>query len=134
MATDRQVVDEIRDAPEFVTSVESKEHEQRLLANAAASEKRLNGRFQQAFTEVTSTLSSTIITQLATAKQVNTQLASPVGVNDTPKGGIAEHNARIVQFSTERPSINPTVRPMALAPTTTVAPTTLPYVDYHIDT
>jgi hypothetical protein len=36
MATDRQVDDEIRDAPEFVTSVEFKQHEQRLLANAAA--------------------------------------------------------------------------------------------------
>jgi hypothetical protein len=36
MATDRQVVDEIRDAPEFVTSVQLKQHEQRLLANAAA--------------------------------------------------------------------------------------------------
>jgi hypothetical protein len=43
MATDRQVDDEIRDAPEIVTSVEFKEHEQRLLANAAASEERLNG-------------------------------------------------------------------------------------------
>ena len=45
MATDRQVDDEIRDAPEFVTSIEFKEHEQRLLVNAAASEERLNGRF-----------------------------------------------------------------------------------------
>jgi hypothetical protein len=67
MATDRQFDDEIRDAPEFVTSVELKQHEQRLLANAAALEERLNGRFQQAFTELTAMLSSTIITQLATA-------------------------------------------------------------------
>jgi hypothetical protein len=29
MATYKQVVDEIRDAPEFVTSVEFKQHEQR---------------------------------------------------------------------------------------------------------
>jgi hypothetical protein len=48
MATDTQVDDEIRDAPEFITSAEFKEHEQRLLANAAASKERLNGRFQQA--------------------------------------------------------------------------------------
>jgi hypothetical protein len=113
MATDRQVVDEIRDAPEFVTSVEFKQQEQLLLANAAASKERLNGRFQQAFTELTATLSSTIITQLATAKQVSTQLASPIGVDDTPKGGIAEHDARSAQLPTERPSINPNVRPMA---------------------
>jgi hypothetical protein len=46
MATYTQGVDEIRDAPEFVTSVDFKQHEQRLLANAAASEKRLNGQFQ----------------------------------------------------------------------------------------
>jgi hypothetical protein len=38
MATNKQVDDEIRDAPEFDTSVEFKEHEQRLLANDAASE------------------------------------------------------------------------------------------------
>jgi hypothetical protein len=66
-----QVVDEIRDAPEFVTLVEFRQHEQRLLANAAASEERVNGRFQQAFTELPVTLSSTIITQLAAPKQVN---------------------------------------------------------------
>jgi hypothetical protein len=46
MATDRQVADEIRDTPEFVTSLEFRQHEQRLLANVAASEERLNGRFQ----------------------------------------------------------------------------------------
>jgi hypothetical protein len=94
MATYRQVVDETRDAPEFVTSVEFKQHEQRLLANAAASEKRLNGRFHHAFTELTATLSSTTITQLAPAQQISTQLASPVGVDDTPKGGAAEHDAQ----------------------------------------
>jgi hypothetical protein len=43
MATHRQVVDEIRDAPDFVTLVEFK---QRLLTNVAASEERLNGRFR----------------------------------------------------------------------------------------
>jgi hypothetical protein len=37
MAADIQGVEEIRDAPEFVTSVEFKQYEQRLLANAAAS-------------------------------------------------------------------------------------------------
>jgi hypothetical protein len=37
MAAYGQVVDEIRDAPEFVTSVEFKQQEQRLLANVAAS-------------------------------------------------------------------------------------------------
>jgi hypothetical protein len=72
MATNIQVDDENRDAPEFVTSLLFKEHEQRLLANVAALEERLNGRFQQAFTELTATLSSTIITQLAAAKQVST--------------------------------------------------------------
>ena len=103
MATDRQVVEEIRDAPEFVTSVEFKQHEQRLLANAAASEERLNGRFQQAFTELTATLSSTIITQLpsSSANKVNTQLANSVGVIDTPKGGITDHDARSAQLPTE---------------------------------
>jgi hypothetical protein len=126
MVTDRQVVDEIRDAPEFVTYVEFKQQEQRLLANAAASEERLNGRFQQTFTELITTLSSAIITQLAAVKQVITQLASPVGV-DTPKGGITEHDARNAQVPTERPSI--TVRPMALAPGTTVTPTMLPDED-----
>jgi hypothetical protein len=45
----------------------------------------VNGRLQQAFTELTATLSSTLITQLATAKQVNTEPASPVGVDDTPR-------------------------------------------------
>jgi hypothetical protein len=45
-------------------------------------------------TKKTATLSSTIITQLAAAKQVSTPLASPVTVDDTPKGGIAEHDAR----------------------------------------
>jgi hypothetical protein len=50
MATDKQVVDEIRDAPEIVTSLEFKQKEQRLLANAAVSQDRLNGQFQQAFT------------------------------------------------------------------------------------
>jgi hypothetical protein len=134
MVTDRQVVEEIRDAPEFVTSVEFKQHEQRLLANAAASEERLNGRFQLAFTELTATLSSTIITQLPAAKQVSTQIASPVGVDDTPNDGIAEHDARSAQLPTERPSINPTVRPLAQAPATTVPPRALPHEDYHIDT
>jgi hypothetical protein len=119
MATKRQVDAEIRDAPEIVTSAELKEHEQRLLANVAASEERLNGRFQQAFTELTARLSSTIITQLATAKQVTTKLASPVGVIDTPKGGITEHDARSggsAQQPTERPSIDPTVRLLAPTP------------------
>jgi hypothetical protein len=46
MATHRHVVDEIRDAQEFGTSVEFKQHEQRLLANVAASEERLNGWIQ----------------------------------------------------------------------------------------
>jgi hypothetical protein len=109
MATYRQLDDEIRDAPEFVTSVEFKDHEQRLIANAAASEERLNGWLQQAFTELTATLSSTIITQPAPAKQVSTQLASPVGVNETPKGEIVEHDARSARLPTERPSIDPTV-------------------------
>jgi hypothetical protein len=45
MATYRQVVDEIRDAPKSVTYVKIKQQEQRLLANVAASEERLNGRF-----------------------------------------------------------------------------------------
>jgi hypothetical protein len=45
MAIYRQVVDEIRDAPEFVTSFEFKQLEQRLLANASTSKERLNGRF-----------------------------------------------------------------------------------------
>ena len=134
MATDTQVVDEIHDATEFVASVEFKQQEQRLLANVVASEERLNGRFRQAFTELTATLSSTIITQLAAAKQVSTQLIYPVGVDDTPKNGITEHDARSAQLPTERPSINPTVRPLARAPTTTVTPTTLTYEDYDIDT
>jgi hypothetical protein len=94
----------------------------------------MNGRFQQAFTELTAKLSSTLITYVAAAKQVITQPAYPVGVGDTPKGGITELGARSAHLPTERPSINPTVRPMAPAPTTTVAPTTLPDVDYHIDT
>jgi hypothetical protein len=94
----------------------------------------LNGRFQQAFTDLTVTLSSTIITQLAAAKQVSTQLASPVGVIDTPIGGITEHDARSAQLPTERPSIDPTMRPMAPAPATTVPPAALPDEDYHIDT
>jgi hypothetical protein len=68
MATDRQIVHEIWDAPEFVTSSEFKQHEQGLLANAATSENHLNDRFQQAFTELTATLSSTLITQLAATK------------------------------------------------------------------
>jgi hypothetical protein len=101
MATNRQGINEIRDAPEFVTLVEFKQHEQRLLANVVVSEERLNGQFQQAFTELTATLSSTIITQLAIAKQVSTQLASPVGVDNTPKGGIAEHDARSAHLPTE---------------------------------
>jgi hypothetical protein len=62
------------------------------------------------------------------------QLANPVGVDDTPKGGIKEHDARNAQLPTERPSINPIVRPLAPAPTTTVTPATLPYEDYHIET
>jgi hypothetical protein len=37
MATYGQVVDEIRDAPEFVTSLEFQQHEQRSLANATTS-------------------------------------------------------------------------------------------------
>jgi hypothetical protein len=67
MATNRQVVDETRDAPESVTSIEFKRHEQRLLVHVATSEERLNGRFQHAFTELTATLGSTIITPLASA-------------------------------------------------------------------
>jgi hypothetical protein len=78
MDIDREVVDEIRDAPEFVTSVKFKQHEQRLLANAAASEERLNGRFPQAFTGLKATLNPNIITQLSATNQVITQLASPV--------------------------------------------------------
>jgi hypothetical protein len=65
MATYRHIVDEIRDAPEFATLVEFKQHEQRLLAHATASEERLNGRFYHAFTELTATLSLILITQLA---------------------------------------------------------------------
>jgi hypothetical protein len=37
MATYKQAGDEIRDAPEFATSYEFKQHEQRLLANATSS-------------------------------------------------------------------------------------------------
>jgi hypothetical protein len=111
MATERQVANEIRDAPEFVTLLELKQHEQRLLVNVVASEERKNGRFQQAFTKLTATLSSTIATQLALAKHVSTQQGSTVGVDDTPKGGITQHDARSAQLPTERPSINPTVRP-----------------------
>ena len=44
MATYSQIVDEIRDAPEFVTFLEFKQYEQRLLANATASKERMNGR------------------------------------------------------------------------------------------
>jgi hypothetical protein len=134
IATHRQAGDEIRDTPELVTSLESKHREQRLLANAAASEERLNGRFQQAYTELTATLSSTLITQVAGAKQVSTQPTSQVDVEDTPKGGIMEHDARSAQLPTERPSIKHTVQPMALAPATTVNIAAMPYVDYHIDT
>jgi hypothetical protein len=65
MATYRQVVAEIRDAPEFVTSLDFKKQEQRLLANATIAEERLNDRFHEAFTELTATLSLTHITQLA---------------------------------------------------------------------
>jgi hypothetical protein len=82
MATHRQVVDEIRDAAEFVTSLQFKQQEQRLLANASASQERMNGRFRQAFTELTATLSSTLIIQLAAARRVSTQPTSPVGVDD----------------------------------------------------
>jgi hypothetical protein len=46
MASDRQIVHKICDAPEFVSSLEFKQHEQRLLANATISEERLHGRFQ----------------------------------------------------------------------------------------
>jgi hypothetical protein len=134
MATYRQVVDEISDAPEFITSVEFKHHEQPILAKAAASEEGLNDRFQHAFTELTATLSSTIIIQPAAAKQGSAQLANPVGVNDTPKGGITEHDACSAHLPTERPSINHTVRPLAPAPATSVTPTTLPIEDCHIDT
>jgi hypothetical protein len=100
MATYGQVVDEICDAPEFSTSVEFEQHEQRVLANAASSEERLNGRLQHALTELTATLSTTIITQPSTTKPVNTHLASPVGVDDTPKGGITELDARSAQLPT----------------------------------
>jgi hypothetical protein len=79
-------------------------------------------------------LSSTINTQLAPAKQDITHLASPVGVDDTPKGRITEHDARSPHLQTERPSIIPTVRPLAQAPATTVTQATLPNEDYHIDT
>jgi hypothetical protein len=65
----------------------------RLLANATTSEERMDGRFHQAFTELTATLSSTLITQLAAIQQVLTQRACPVGVDGTPKGGITEHDA-----------------------------------------
>jgi hypothetical protein len=61
MATPKQVVDEIHDAPEFVTSFKFKQHEPRLLAYAATSKERLNDRFQQAFSELTATLNSTLI-------------------------------------------------------------------------
>jgi hypothetical protein len=91
-------------------------------------------RFQHAFTEQTATLSSTIITQLVAAQQVSTKPAIPVGVNDTMKGGITDHDARSARLPTERPSITPTVRPLAQAPSTTVTPTTLPNEDYHIGT
>jgi hypothetical protein len=62
MATNRQVVDKIRDPPELVASLEFIREEQRLFATAAASEKRLNGRFHKVFTEIMATLSSTLIT------------------------------------------------------------------------
>jgi hypothetical protein len=71
IGTYQQVVDEIRDAPEIVAYVEFKQQEQRLLANASTWEERLNGRFQKAFIELTATLSSALITQLAAARQVN---------------------------------------------------------------
>jgi hypothetical protein len=53
MAKDMQVVDEICETPESVTSIEFKKQEE-----------RLNDRFQQAFTDLTVALSSTIITHL----------------------------------------------------------------------
>jgi hypothetical protein len=70
----------------LVTPLEFKQHEQRLLVNVATSEKRLNGRFQQAFIDLSTTLSSNIITQLATIKQANNQPAISSGVNDMPEG------------------------------------------------
>jgi hypothetical protein len=73
------------------------------------------------------------MTKRAAAKQVGTQPASPPGVDGTPKGGTKEHDARSAQLPTELPSINPTVRPMVPAPTTTVTQPTLPDEDYHID-
>jgi hypothetical protein len=97
MATYRQVVDEIRNAPGFATSLGFKENEQRIFANAAALEERLNDRFQQAFTEVTATLSSKLITQPSATKQVDTQPTIPVGGNDTLVCVIMGHNARSTQ-------------------------------------
>jgi hypothetical protein len=134
MDTYRQLVDEIRDAPEIVTSSEFEQQEQRLLANAATSKERLNGRFQQAFPELTATLSLTLVTQLGIAKRITTRPINHVGADDTPKGGITEHDARRAQLSTERHLITPTVRPLPPAPATTVNRATLPYEDYHIDT
>jgi hypothetical protein len=62
MATNRQVLDGIRDAPEFVTSLELKQHKPRLLANGPAPKERMNSRFQQAFTGLMATLISILIT------------------------------------------------------------------------
>jgi hypothetical protein len=104
----------------------------RLLANATTSEERMGGRFQQAFTELTATLSSTLITQLAATQQVLTQPASPVGVDDTPEGEITERSAVITgDIVTLDQPYCATLGP-ALA--TTVTPSTLLDEDYHIDT
>jgi hypothetical protein len=134
MAKDRQVIAEIHDAPEIVTSFEFKQHEQRLLVNALASQERLNGRFHQSFTELTATLSSTLIIELAPTKRVNIQPPIPVGVDDTPEGGITWHDARSAHLSTKQPLITPTMRPMAPPPATTVIPIALSHEDCHIDT
>jgi hypothetical protein len=45
MATNRQVIDEIRHAPGFVTVLEFKQKKLCLQASAATSKERLNGQF-----------------------------------------------------------------------------------------
>jgi hypothetical protein len=61
-----------------------------------------------------------LITQVAATSQVNNQLATSVGVHDTPEGGIIEPDACSAHMSTDRPSITPTVRPMDSAVATAV--------------
>jgi hypothetical protein len=60
MAKDIQVKEEIRKTPEFVTSIQFKQQEE-----------RLNGWLYQAFTDLTATLSSTIIIHLAGKSSTN---------------------------------------------------------------